>query len=98
NMEPLQANGSGFTFGSSGVTATASLTISGSQFHWFNDWYLPASKGGWDQPWTAKDKAVGLGTGTTIGTLADNGFTFATSLAFVFAFPGPILMLQGKGN
>lgn len=62
-------------------------------FHWFLDWYQD-----WNQPWAPAQGGLGLGVNTTIGTQSDNGFTFASNLAFVFAYPGPILMLQGKGN
>jgi hypothetical protein len=65
----------------------------GDEFDWYTDWYL-----GWDQPWVPRRGGFGLGAGVTLGTLADNGFTFATKVALVLSFPGPIVMLQGVGN
>ena len=65
----------------------------GSEFDWYADWFLA-----WDEPWREQRGAMGFGAGVTVGTLADNGYTFATSVALVFSFPGPIIMLQGVGN
>ncbi len=94
NMVPLDdKNQTGFNFGAGMATTSGLAYADGSTFHWFNDWYT-----GWGQPWTAEDGGLGLGTYVVIGTLSDNGFTFASKVAFVLALPGPILMLQGKGN
>ena len=67
--------------------------LTGSEFDWYADWFLA-----WDEPWREQRGALGFGAGVTVGTLADNGYTFATSVALVFSFPGPIIMLQGVGN
>ncbi|MDA0167647.1 DUF1080 domain-containing protein [Solirubrobacter taibaiensis] len=48
--------------------------------------------------WVNRRGSVALGAGVTIGTLADNGFTFAGRMLFVIVFPGPILMIEGKAN
>ena len=63
------------------------------EFDWYADWFVA-----WDQPWTALRGAIGIGAAVTLGTVADNGFSFATRVALVFSFPGPIIMLQGVGN
>ena len=36
--------------------------------------------------------------GVTIGTVADNGYTFAGKVLLVIVFPGPILLIEGKAN
>jgi hypothetical protein len=67
--------------------------LDGEELDWFRHWYTD-----WDEPWTAQRGGLGLGVGVTLGTVADNGFTFADQVALVFSFPGPIIMLQGVGN
>jgi hypothetical protein len=65
------------------------------------DWYHnPPPPGVTDLPskWTNEYPALALGAGITIGTLSDNGFTFAGKVLLVISFPGPILLIQGSAN
>ncbi len=48
--------------------------------------------------WDDAEGSFGLGAGITIGTVADNGFTFAGRLLFAIVFPGPIIFLEGRAN
>ena len=48
--------------------------------------------------WDDAEGSLGFGAGITIGTVVDNGFTFAGKMLFVIVFPGPILMLEGRAN
>lgn len=48
--------------------------------------------------WGPKADAKSLGAGLTLGTYADNGFTFNAKALLVLAFPGPLLMIEGRGN
>ncbi len=48
--------------------------------------------------WGNRKDSLGLGAGITIGTVYDNGFTFAGRMLFVIVFPGPIVLIEGKGN
>jgi hypothetical protein len=48
--------------------------------------------------WTNKKGSFALGAGVTVGTVADNGYTFNGRVLLVISFPGPILMLEGKAN
>ncbi len=48
--------------------------------------------------WVNRRDSLALGAGITIGSVADNGFTFSGRLLFVIVFPGPILMFEGKAN
>lgn len=48
--------------------------------------------------WDPNPAALAFGAGVTIGTVADNGFTFAGSVLLVIVIPGPIIMLEGKAN
>jgi hypothetical protein len=47
--------------------------------------------------WGPKKDAYAFGAGLTIGT-TDNGFTFNARALLVLAFPGPLLMIEGRGN
>ena len=80
-------------YGFSGLHArNMAPTQEGEDFNWYEDWYQA------EQPWSAEEGSTGFGVGTTLGTLPDNGFSFATEVALVLVFPGPIVMLQGVGN
>ena len=48
--------------------------------------------------WRPEAGSLALGAGVTIGTVSDNGFTFAGKVLLVIVFPGPIIMLEGKAN
>lgn len=48
--------------------------------------------------WDDAEGSLGFGAGITIGTVVDNGFTFAGKMLFVIVFPGPILMIEGRAN
>ena len=64
------------------------------------DWYHRAPVGVTDLPhkWTNEQATLAFGAGVTIGTLADNGFTFSGRVLLVISFPGPVLLLQGAAN
>lgn len=47
----------------------------------------------WPQP-----GAMAFGAGAGIGTSADSGYTASANLTLVLMFPGPVIMLIGKGN
>ncbi|MCF2135279.1 MULTISPECIES: DUF6603 domain-containing protein [Mycetohabitans] len=48
--------------------------------------------------WTDAKGSLGLGAGITLGTVADNGFTFAGRLLLAIVFPGPIILIEGRAN
>jgi hypothetical protein len=63
-------------------------------------WYKRPEEGVTDlsKKWTNREGSLGLGAGITIGTVADNGFTFSGKMLFVIVFPGPILLIEGRAN
>jgi hypothetical protein len=63
-------------------------------------WYKRAPIGITDlrSKWDPVQDGFALGGGVTIGTVADNGFTFSGSLLLVISFPGPVILLEGKAN
>jgi hypothetical protein len=64
------------------------------------DWYHRAPAGVTDlqHKWTNQQAAEAFGAGVTIGTVADNGYTFSGRVLLVISLPGPVLMLQGAAN
>jgi hypothetical protein len=63
-------------------------------------WYKRGTPGIVDlkTKWDPSPGSLALGAGTTIGTMPDNGQTFHGKLLFVLILPGPILMLEGRGD
>jgi hypothetical protein len=78
--------------------------------HADESWYEnPDGKEGWykrdevgvtdlKHKWEPKSRSLALGAGVTIGTLADNGFTFSGRVLLAIVFPGPILLIEGKAS
>lgn len=65
---------------------------------WYG-WYKRAPEGATElEKWTNRSGSLALGAGVTIGTAADNGFTFASKALLAIIFPGPILVIDGKAN
>src|SRR5581483_11234442 len=63
------------------------------------DWFHDHTVGVKDlTKWTNRDGSLGLGGGVTLGTVVDNGFTFAAKALLVIVFPGPIIMISGAAN
>jgi hypothetical protein len=60
-------------------------------------WYKRGTVGVTDlaAKWRPEAGSLALGAGVTIGTVSDNGFTFAGRVLLVIVFPGPIIMLEG---
>lgn len=77
--------------------------------HTDEEWYGVGPSDGWykrpqigvtdlAQKWRNQEASLALGGGLTIGTVADNGFTFNGRMLLVLVFPGPILMIEGKAG
>ena len=73
------------------------------------EWYGVGPNDGWfkrpqigvtdlAQKWRNQEGSLALGGGLTIGTVADNGFTFSGRMLLVLVFPGPILMIEGRAS
>lgn len=48
--------------------------------------------------WVNRRGSLAFGAGVTLGTLSDNGFTFSGRMLMVIVFPGPIVLIEGRGN
>lgn len=48
--------------------------------------------------WRNQAGSLAIGAGVTIGTVADNGFTFAGRMLLAIVFPGPLVFIEGKAN
>lgn len=67
-------------------------------------WYLRQVPGSVTQgvedlaKWRGDAEGLGFGAGITLGTFADNGFTFNGRVLLVLSFPGPVIIIEGKAN
>ncbi|MFC7227976.1 DUF1080 domain-containing protein [Salinirubellus salinus] len=66
-------------------------------------WYHRDPEGatgfGGDPPkWPARKGDLAFGAGVTLGTAADDGFSFSGNLLLVVAFPGPVVVLNGEAT
>lgn len=102
---PLWSTGLGL-YGIAGLMAIEMAPNKAPTEDWFENvdgspgWYKRAPEGVTDlaTKWDPLAGAFALGGGVTIGTIADNGFTFNGSLLLVISFPGPVILLEGKAN
>jgi hypothetical protein len=62
-------------------------------------WYKRGKIGVTDlKKWRNQLHSKAFGAGVTLGTYADNGYTFNGKVLLAIIFPGPIIMLEGKAN
>jgi hypothetical protein len=100
---PLWTTGLGL-YGLAGLMAVNMEPDKGPQEPWYGvgpgeGWYKKPQIGVSDLvKWRNQNGSFALGAGVTIGTVADNGFTFAGRLLLAIVFPGPIVLLEGKAN
>ncbi len=102
---PLWATGLGL-YGFAGLFALEMEPNKSDSEEWYENpdqtdgWYKRPQIGVSDltDKWKPVQGSLGLGAGVTIGTLADNGFTFSGKMMLVIVFPGPIIILEGKAN
>ncbi|MDP9442766.1 MAG: hypothetical protein M3P34_11460, partial [Actinomycetota bacterium] len=95
---PLFQTGAAF-YGFAGLVAVGMAPDRQGDESWYYGWYSREPKGVTDsRKWRPKDDAFAVGAGTTIGTVADNGFSFNTKVLLILLLPGPQLLLQGKAS
>jgi hypothetical protein len=102
---PLWATGLSL-YGFAGLVAIGMEPNRAEDEGWFlNDdgtpgWYLRDEVGVTDlaNKWDPEPGSFALGAGVTVGTAPDNGFSFNGSLLLVIVFPGPIVLLEGRGD
>lgn len=71
-------------------------------------WYGIGNEGWYKKPklgvtdlkakWVNTRGSKAFGAGVTIGTYADNGYTFSGRVLLAIVFPGPIILLEGAAN
>jgi hypothetical protein len=63
-------------------------------------WYKRGTPGVTDlkTKWDPHPGSLAFGVGATIGTVPDNGTSFHGKFLLVLVFPGPIVLLEGRGN
>jgi hypothetical protein len=101
---PLGASGVGL-FGFAGLFA---LNMRPARKPASEPWYALPPGESWyhrDTPgvnkltkWGPRKGATAFGAGLTLGTYADNGFTFNARGLLVIAFPGPLVMIEMRAN
>jgi hypothetical protein len=101
---PLWATGLGL-FGLAGLFALQMEPDKRADEAWYgvgptDGWYKRPQIGVTDlgHKWRNQEGSLAIGGGLTLGTVADNGFTFSGRMLLVLVFPGPILMIEGKAN
>ena len=102
---PLGPSGVGI-FGFAGLLALNMRPARNAGEPWYtlppgDSWYHRGATPGvrkLSEKWGAKHDARAFGAGLTLGTYSDNGFTFNARALLVLAFPGPLLMIEGRGN
>jgi hypothetical protein len=101
---PLWATGLGL-YGMAGLFALNMGPNKAPDQPWYeigstSDWFHSPQVGVTDlaTKWTNVDGGLAVGAGVTIGTEADNGYTFSAKMLLVLSFPGPVILLQGAAN
>ena len=96
---PLWATGLGL-YGVEGLVALNMGPDKKPAEEWYEGWYKRPETGIVDlrSKWVPKRGALALGAGVTLGTHADNGFTFNGRFALMVVLPGPIVMIEGRAN
>jgi len=66
---------------------------------WYEGWYKRHPIGATDTSkwWDVRD-SMAFGVGVSIGTATDDGFSVNTKTLLILVLPGPIILLEGKGN
>jgi hypothetical protein len=100
---PLWTTGLGL-YGIAGLFALNMEPDKSPQEPWYGvgpneGWYKKPQIGVSDlAKWRNEEGSLALGAGITIGTVADNGFTFGGRMLLAIVFPGPIILIEGKAN
>jgi hypothetical protein len=103
---PLWATGLAL-YGVSGLFALNMEPNKGADEGWYEDpvsgkdgWYKRAPVGITDlqNKWDPKLGSLAFGAGAIIGTYPDNGNTFNGKFLLAVILPGPILLLEGRGD
>lgn len=100
---PLGSTGAAL-FGIAGLFGYNMIPNKLPEEEWYGDevnpgYYLKGEKGVTSSSkWTDKRDALALGVGITLGTSADNGFTFSGKVLLVVLVPGPTILIEGKAQ
>ena len=100
---PLGASGAGL-FGAAGLFALHMRPARKPNEPWYalppgESWYHRDTPGvNKLTKWGPRKGSTAFGAGLTLGTYADNGFTFNAKGLLVIAFPGPLVMIEMRAN
>lgn len=66
---------------------------------WYQGWYKRNPIGATDtSKWWDVQGSLAFGAGITLGTATDDGFSLNTKTLLILVLPGPVILLEGKGN
>ena len=86
-------------YGLEGLVADGMAPDRTADQDWYYGWYRRAPIGASDATkWSPHPGAFAIGAGVTVGTVPDDGFTLSAKALLVLVFPGPQLLLAGKGS
>jgi hypothetical protein len=76
------------------------------QQDWFEDWYLGGPEVGLGvsppanptDKWGPQNGSWVFGGGIVLGTLPDDGFSFAAKVLIVITIPGPVIFIEGRAQ
>ena len=95
---PLGCSGIGF-YGMAGVFGYNMEPNKEPSEKWYDDdtgWHKRPPKGATSpDKWRDKKEALAFGSGVTLGTIADNGYTVSAKTLLVIVLPGPIILIEG---
>ncbi|MFZ1218154.1 MAG: hypothetical protein WAO00_02620 [Chthoniobacterales bacterium] len=100
---PLAATGLAF-YGFDGLLAIEMAPDKKPEEAWYAispapSWYKRPTPGVAKlEKWANKKGSKAFGAGATIGTYADNCYTFNSKVLFAIVFPGPIILIEGMAN
>jgi hypothetical protein len=100
---PLAATGLAF-YGFEGLLAIEMAPNKEASQPWYAinapSWYNTPTPGVADlkNKWKNARGSKAFGAGVTLGTYADNGYTFNGKVLFAIVFPGPIILIEGMVN
>jgi hypothetical protein len=86
-------------YGFQGLVAVNMEPNRKSEETWYEGWYKRDPIGATETTkWDDIPGSLALGLGVSIGTAPDDGFSVNTKTLLVLVMPGPVILLEGKGD
>jgi hypothetical protein len=86
-------------YGFQGLVAVNMEPNRKSEETWYEGWYKREPIGATaTTKWDDMPGSFALGLGVSVGTATDDGFSVNTKTLLILVLPGPVILLEGKGN